>query len=202
MPAKLLQRVLDLAIVILILLWLLVLVRDLAGPGGSRHVVQIAPPATEPFGTTASLALDRATLAVDAGMPLVVVNAAVALLGLALLVLALLALRRLLGRFATGEMFVEENVADMRRIGIALLAAAGLSIGAEIVIQAMILGAVAPPDGAVLHPSLSWSVKGMRNLWLDYRVPLDSIVVGGFALLLAQAFRAGLDYRRDSEGVL
>ena len=66
----------------------------------------------------------------------------------------------------------------------------------------MILSAVTMPGGMLLHPSISWDVKGMTNIWLHYDVPLFTFTLGGLALLFAEAFRVGTAYREDSESVV
>jgi len=121
---------------------------------------------------------------------------------LALLVIALLALRRVLIRFAGGDFVVDANTAELRKIGLLLLAVCGLSVVHALVLQPLILSAVTVPDGMVLHPAISWDVKGAQNVWLHYDVPLVTFTLGGLALLLSEAFRVGSAYREDSESVV
>ena len=127
---------------------------------------------------------------------------AVGCVTLAMFVVALLALRQVLKRFAAGDFVVEENTAALRRIGLLLLATCALSVVHAMVLQPLILSAVVMPEGAVLHPSISWNVKGMQNIWLHYDVPLVTFTLGGVAMLLSEAFRAGSVYRQDSESVV
>ena len=42
----------------------------------------------------------------------------------------------------------------------------------------------------------------MKNVWMDYSVPVGMFALGGIALLFAEAFKAGLAYREDSESVV
>ena len=202
MTATLIKRLVDLAILVLLLAGGLAVVGILAGNMSVTHAVQVAPPALESIGPNATLAFDRGTLSIEGNGVLRAAAIATALAGVALALLALLALRRLLGRFAEGEALSEGAVADLRRIGFLLIGLAVFSVAAELAMQPLLLDTLAPPAGTIVHPSLSWSKEGMRNIWLDTDVPVGTAVLGALALLVAQAFRAGLDYRRDSEGVL
>ena len=83
-----------------------------------------------------------------------------------------------------------------------LLAVCGLSVVHALVLQPLILSAVTVPEGMVLHPAISWDVKGAQNVWLHYDVPLVTFTLGGLALLLSEAFRVGSAYREDSESVV
>ena len=121
---------------------------------------------------------------------------------LVLFLLALLALREVLIRFAEGEFVTENNTAALRKIGILLLGSCALSVLHALILQPMILSAVTMPDGMILHPAISWDVKGMTNIWLHYDVPLFTFTLGGLALLFAEAFRVGTAYREDSESVV
>ena len=81
-------------------------------------------------------------------------------------------------------------------------AVCGLSVIHAAILQASILSVVAAPEGTVLHPAISWDVKGMTNVWLHYDVPVFTFVLGGLALLFAEAFRVGAAYRTDSESMV
>lgn len=117
-------------------------------------------------------------------------------------IMALIGLRSVLIRFAGGLLVVEENTAAFRRIGWLFLIVCGLSAIHALVLQPVILSAVEMPAGMVLHPSLSWNVAGMKNVWLHYDVPLFTFVLGGLSLLFSEAFRVGSAYREDSESVI
>jgi len=121
---------------------------------------------------------------------------------LAVFMTALLVLRKVLIRFAEGDLVVEANTAGLRKIGIMLLAICALSAFHALILQPAILAAVTMPNGMVLHPSISWDVAGMVNIWLHYDVPLFTFTLGGLSLLFAEAFRAGTAYREDSESVV
>lgn len=202
MTATFIKRLVDLAILILLLAGGLAVIGILAGNMSVTHAVQIAPPALETVGPNATLAFDRGTLTIADHGVLRAAAAFTALVSLALVALALLALRRLLGRFAEGDALNEGSVADLRRIGFLLIGLAIVSVASELAIQPLLLKTLVPPAGTIVHPSLSWSSEGLRNIWLDTDVPIGTAILGALALLVAQAFRTGLDYRRDSEGVL
>ena len=131
-----------------------------------------------------------------------ILDLAIDLSFIVLFIVALLALRRLLMRFSEGNLFDEQNIAGLRRIGFALLTICGLSLAQVFFVQPMILSAVEMPADMVLHPSISWDVAGMQNVWLDYEVPIFTFVLGGIAILFSQAFKIGLDFRKDSESVV
>jgi len=130
------------------------------------------------------------------------VDVAFSLGGLALILAALFALRKVLVGFAGGELMNAENAGALRKIGKILLLACGLSVLHAVVIQSAILSAVTPVEGTMLHPSISWDVSGMTNIWLHYSPPLVTFTLGGLALLFAEAFKAGNAYREDSESVV
>lgn len=124
------------------------------------------------------------------------------LAALALLVIAMLALRKLLLALASGDLFTDENIAMLRRIGQALLAVCAISVVKAIVIQAAILDSVQMPEGFLLHASISWNAQNVTNIWLDYTVPISTFVLGALALLTGEAFKSGKAYRDDSESVV
>jgi hypothetical protein len=119
-----------------------------------------------------------------------------------LFIIALLALRKLLIRFAWGDPFNHENADGLRKIGLALLVICALSVAQVLILQPIILAAAQMPAGMVLHPSISWDVAGMKNVWLDYEVPIFTFVLGGIAMLFSQAFKIGMAFREDSESVV
>ena len=117
-------------------------------------------------------------------------------------IIALLVLRKVLVRFGEGEFVTDSNTSALRRIGLLLLASCALSVLQALILQPIILSAVTMPEGMILHPSISWDVKGMTNIWLHYDVPLFTFTLGGLALLFAEVFRVGTAYREDSESVV
>ena len=121
---------------------------------------------------------------------------------IAVFVAVLMALRSVLFSFAEGEVLNAENAAALRKMGLLLFAVFGLSVLHAILLQSAIISNVQTKAGTVLHPSISWDVKGMTNLWLHYDVPIFTLVFGGVAILFSEAFRAGAAYREDSESVV
>lgn len=207
MSARLIQRIVELFIALIVLVALLVVVRDglSLGDGGQatiRHPAQIAQPVDQAISGTASAAWSRGVVAVRGQPAAVAVNFIASLAGIAMLLVALLGVRMLMINFAAGVIFDEANITALRRIGFALLAACAISIGAALIVQPLLIAAINPPVGIAMHPALSWNVPGVTNIWLEYDVPVAMFVTGGIVLLFAQAFRAGLNFRRDSEGVL
>lgn len=124
------------------------------------------------------------------------------LANIGIFIAALMLLRSVLANFADGDLVDAKNAAALRKIGLLLLAACGLSVLRAVVLQSAILSAVEERAGTVLHPSISWDVAGMNNVWLHYDVPIFTFALGGLALLFAEAFRAGVAYREDSESVV
>ncbi|MCJ8191477.1 DUF2975 domain-containing protein [Sphingomicrobium aestuariivivum] len=111
-------------------------------------------------------------------------------------------LRDLVGRIGEGRMFEEENVASLRRIGVALGAICALSIAGAIIVQQWFLALIGPAEGKVLHPSLSWNLDGVNNIWMEYSPPFGAFILALLAFIAADAFKRGMEYRVDSEGVL
>ena len=122
--------------------------------------------------------------------------------GIAIFIIALVMLRNVLMRFAEGDLLNIANADAMRKIGGVLLLACALSVIQAIVVQSAILSAVTPADPAILHPSISWDVSGATNVWLHYDPPLVTLLLGGLAILFAEAIRSGCAYRQDSESVV
>lgn len=121
---------------------------------------------------------------------------------LGLAIYALWSLRQLLKRFTAGELFSTANTAALRKIGLALLGVCAISIVSTTIIQSMLVSAVEMPEGFVLHPSISWNVKGAENIWLEYEPPVITFFLGCLSLLCAHAFKAGMDFQQDSESVV
>lgn len=115
---------------------------------------------------------------------------------------ALFTLRRVLSRIAGGAMFSDENIAGLRRIGALLLASCAVSVITVIVVQWTIIDAIPPLEGRAIHPSLSSSIDGVENIWLEYDPPVMSLLFAMIAFSAAGAFRSGQRYREDSESVV
>ena len=155
MTATLIKRLVDLAILVLLLAGGLAVVGILAGHMSVTHAVQVAPPALEAIGSNATLAFDRGTLSIEGNGVLRAAAVGTALAGVALTLLALLALRRLLGRFVEGEALSEGAVADLRRIGFLLIGLAVFSVAAELAMQPLLLDTLAPPAGTIGSNTIS-----------------------------------------------
>lgn len=208
MSAKVIQRIVEFFILLVVVGVAISLLRDLAALvsgefGTVRWRVSAADVGqTINLSEQASIAMTHGNLAV-ANQPLAWTIEALSSLGQAVLfLLALLATRRLLIRFTQGDLFNQANAAELRKIGLLLLVVCGVSVVSTLAIQPMILSAVSTPSDMVLHPSISWDVKDMKNVWMDYSVPVAMFALGGIALLFAEAFKAGLAYREDSESVV
>ena len=124
------------------------------------------------------------------------------LMMLGLAIWALLCLRKLLIRFALGEFLLSENVTSLRQIAAALMLSCAVSLAGALLLQPLLLSYIESPGNVVMHPSLSWSVPGKTNIWLDYELPIGTALLAGLALLFAEALKSGIAYREDSEGVL
>lgn len=111
-------------------------------------------------------------------------------------------LRGLFTRLASGEMFTDANVLALKRIGQFLLLACAIDVMSTIFIQSVIVNAIPPLEGRAVHPSLSWSVKGVENIWLEYSPPIEGLILSLLAFSAAGAFRQGQLYREDSESVV
>ncbi|MFM7349805.1 MAG: hypothetical protein ACKO01_10000 [Erythrobacter sp.] len=128
------------------------------------------------------------------------VIAQLAVIGLA--AAALLALRKVLILLAAGTPFTVQTLAAIRRIGFAILGICAVSLVHVVIVTQIILRSAPMPRGVALHTPLSWNVEGMRNVWMEYDVPLIALVVALLAFLVAEAFRVGLAYREDSESMV
>ena len=207
MSAKLIRRIVEFFILVCFLGIALDLARTvLAALSGNFGTVgwhvSAAEPRTTELGGTGDIAWSDGTLTVT-GQPLAhIIDLVGHFASVALLVLALLALRRVLLAFASGEVFTTANIEALRRIGYGLLAICAISVASVLILQPIILGAAEMPAGYVLHPSLSWNLDEVRNIWLEYDVPIFTFLLGGLALLVAEAFRNGMAYREDSESVV
>lgn len=207
MGARLIKRVVELAIGLAAVAMLIVTVRGAAllFTGTSSPAVwpvTTDSPAVEALPGTASITWSHGSLAV-ADQPWVQWSDLIAqCITLGLAIWALLCLRRLLVRFAHGEFLLAENVTSLRRIGAVLLASCAVSLVGAFLLQPLLLGQIDSPGTMVLHPSLSWGVPGKTNIWLDYEVPIGTALLAGLALLFAEALKSGIAYREDSEGVL
>lgn len=124
------------------------------------------------------------------------------LAALGLLIVSMLALRRLLLSLASGDVFTDDNIAALRRIGFSLIGICALSISVVLLLQPAILSNTVMPDGFLLHPSISWNEKGVTNIWLEYEVPVFTFLLGALAILTGEAFKSGKAYREDSESVV
>lgn len=207
MSAKLIRRIVEIFILVFSLGIVLDLARSifaaLSGDFGTfGWHVSAGEPGIMKLGSSGAISWTDGTLTLT-GQPVAHALDLVAhIVSVALLLLALFALRRVLISFTEGAVFTQPNVVSLRRIGQALLAVCAISVASVLVLQPIILGAVEMPAGYVLHPSISSNIGDVRNLWLDYDVPIFTFLLGGLALLIAEAFRNGTAYREDSESVV
>jgi len=208
MSAKFIRRIVEVFIAIFVIGIAIRFIRSVAAFFGGEFGTISWPVQAGSIGDQTHLSGD-ALISFDDGLLIVpdqpvahIFDLAIGAATLAMFIIALLALRQLLIRFAEGEFVVDANTAALRRIGVILLAVCGLSVVHALILQPLILSAVTMPDGMILHPSISWDVKGMQNIWLHYDVPLATFTLGGLALLFSEAFRAGTAYREDSESVI
>lgn len=114
----------------------------------------------------------------------------------------MLLLRGILVRIGSGDVFNDENIAGLRRISFLLLGGCALGVLSTIYVQATILDAIPPLDGKSIHPSISWSIKGVENIWLEYSPPIMTVFLAMLSLVTAEAFRSGKQFREDSESVV
>lgn len=148
--------------------------------------------------------LQEGTVRVDDHTWLRIARLAGQLAGLGILAAIFWQLRGTLVRIGKGDVFTEANIASVRMIGKLLVAASVLSISITFMTQYAILEAL--PDvldsNRVIHPSLSWSVKGVENIWMEYEPPIIPMLLAMTAFVTAGAFRSGMEYRQDSESVV
>ena len=89
-------------------------------------------------------------------------------------------------------------------IGKLLVLSSVLSISITFMTQYAILEALPEVlDGnRMIHPSISWNVKGFENIWMEYTPPIVPMLLALIAFITAGAFRSGQQYREDSESVV
>lgn len=124
------------------------------------------------------------------------------LVGLGLFGAVFWQLRGVLTRVGQGDVFSEENIVALRKMGKLLVATSILSISITFMTQYAILEAIPPLDGRMIHPSISWNVQGVENIWLEYTPPIIPMLLAMIAFITAGAFRSGQNYREDSESVI
>jgi len=208
MSAKLIRRVVELVIVLFFVSGFLLIARAAAaildGKFGTIHwPVQAGAYGLEAqLGEGAQVSFLDGNLAV-AGQPFwhsIDLGFSIAIIGI--FIAALVLLRGVLVSFAKGELLNTANADALRKIGVILLVACGLSVLNALLLQPAILSVVTPAEGTVLHPAISWDVKGMTNIWLHYDPPIVTFALGGLAWLFGEAIRSGANYRQDSESVV
>jgi len=125
-------------------------------------------------------------------------------IGLGVLAAIFWQLRVVLIKIGEGDVFNDRNVAALRMIGKLLVVSSVLSISITFMTQYAILSAL--PDvldgNRVVHPSLSWNVKGVENIWMEYSPPIVPMLLALTAFITAGAFQSGKNYREDSESVV
>jgi Protein of unknown function (DUF2975) len=208
MSARVIQRIVEVFVFLVVAGILLGLLRDIAAMVAGEFGTVSWQVSAADVGQTidlhegAAISMTHGNLAVD-NLPIAAVIEALSSIGqAALFLIALLALRRLLMRFAQGDLINQANADELRRVGYLFIAICAVSVFSVLALQPMVLAAVPAQPHIALHPSISWDVAGMKNVWLDYSPPVVMFSVGGFALLLAEALKTGLAYREDSESVV
>ena len=208
MSATLIRRIVDLFIAIFVIAGLLGVFQALTstadgGFGTISWPVQAASVSDQlQLNGNAVIDFDDGQL-VASGQPIAhALDLAVELGTLVIFIAALLALRSVLVRFAEGAFLAEENIAALRKIGRLLMIICGISIVHVLVMQPLILSAIEMPSDMVLHPSVSWDVDGVKNIWLHYSPPIFTFMLGGLALLFSKALMVGSAYQEDSEKVV
>lgn len=208
MKVTVVHRTVDLFIGIFAIAGLISIARSIASIYRGEFGTVKWPVQAESVGTVVELADNSMIRFYDGelsvtGQPLAHAIELIAYLGtMAIFLLALFALRKILSGFAEGEIVVERNAIALRKVGWLLFGACGISILQTLMLQPIILAAVAIPDQMALHPSISWDIEGVSNIWLHYSPPLVTFLLGGLALSFAAAIRAGAEYRQDSESVI
>jgi len=208
MSAKLIQRIVEAVIFIFFIGAFLQVGRATAAIFDGEFGTLYWPVQAGAYGLEAAVGDRAKALFVDAnlavsGQPFwhgVDLLFSLAMIGIYITVLMLV--RKVLTRFAKGDFVTGDTAANLRKIGYVLLAACVLSVLHALTVQTAILAAVEPVAGTVLHPSISWDVDGVTNIWLHYSPPIVTFLLAGLALLFAEAMRAGADYRQDSESVV
>lgn len=208
MSAKLIRRVIEFVIVLFFISGFLLIGRSAAAVLDGRFGTITWPVQAGAYGLKADLGEGALVSFVDGSLTVsdqpfwYGVDLSFSLVTIGIFIAALMFLRGVLASFAQGDLLNEANAESLRKIGMILLAACALSVLHALVLQPAILAAVSPAEGTVLHPSISWDVKGMTNIWLHYDPPIVTFALGGLALLFAQAIRSGANYRKDSESVV
>jgi len=208
MSATLIRRVIEVAIFVFFIGGFLLIARNFAAIWDGEFGVLAWPVQAGAYGMERPLGADAWTTFVDGnlvvtGQPFWYgVDIAFSVGYIALFIMSLMILRGVLSRFAQGDFVNAGNADSLARIGKILLLICALSVLHAVVVQFAILSIVEPANGTVLHPSISWDVKGATNIWLHYSPPIFTFILAGLALLFAEAIRAGNAYREDSESVV
>lgn len=208
MKTTLVRGVVDLFIALFAIAAIVQLVRLIASILNGTFGTITWPVQAEAVGTNVELAGNATIRFPDgslsvAGEPLAHALSSVAsLTTLGLIILALFSLRHVLSGFAQGDVLTAKNANGLRRIALLLLAVCAVSVVHAFALQPMILHAVDVPSGVALHPSISWDIAGVSNIWLHFDPPLGTFLLAGLALLFSAAIQSGAQYRDDSESVI
>lgn len=171
-------------------------------PASSENIIMHSLDSTQ--GNTAWWQLKEGTVRVDDHTWLRAARLAGRFIALGLLAAILWQLRGLLVRIAEGDVFNDANVSALRTIGKLLVIGSVLSISITVMTQYAILEALPETlDGnRVVHPSLSWNVKGVENIWMEYTPPIIPMLLALVSFIAASAFQSGKTWREDSESVV
>ena len=171
-------------------------------PASSTNIIMHSLDSTQ--GNIAWWQLQEGTLRVDDHTWLRTARLIGRFVGLGLLAGIFWQLRGLLVRIGEGDVFNDNNVAALRMIGKLLVISSVLSISITFMTQYAILEAL--PDvldgNRVVHPSISWNVKNVENIWMEYTPPIVPMLLALTAFITAGAFQSGKNYREDSESVV
>ena len=127
------------------------------------------------------------------------------LIGIGLVGAILWQIRGVLSRIGTGDVFNDANILAIRRIGKLLVAGSVLSISIAVMTQFAIMDAL--PDtldgNRNILPSIFFgSEPGVENIRMEYTPPIIPMLLAMISFITAGAFRAGQQFRADSESVV
>ena len=171
-------------------------------PASSSTIIMHSLDATQ--GNSAWWQLQEGSVRVDNHTWLAATRLIGQFIGLGLLAAIFWQLRGTLIRIGEGDVFDDANVSALRMIGKLLVAASVLSVSITFMTQYAILEALPEvlDKDRVVHPSLSWNVKGVENIWMEYTPPIIPMLMALIAFITAGAFQSGKAYREDSESVV
>jgi hypothetical protein len=150
------------------------------------------------------LIFDKATLSAEAGGAGYAMLQAVDILIVGGLWVAVLLLTlKLVGQIASGSPFDGLAVRRLRTIGWSLIALTAWSWTRALALPPVLLSFLNPVSGEYrLLPAIASGMAGLQNARVEATLGVGFLAAGLLALILAQAFRIGLDLREDNESIL